>query len=92
MAFTSKRKRYAKCIISMALFFILAIAYMFMYSLQAGFNHANLFEDVDCTLFHLSLPSSQHFEVSDIEEGDLDPETIAIFRSKVLSNPIANTF
>ena len=63
MVFTSKRQKYAKIGVSVALFLILAIAYRFMFYLQEGFAHANDFEDIDCTLFHLSLPSHHYFEL-----------------------------
>lgn len=86
MANTSQQIFRNKMLVIILFSTILAICYKIQYKYQYETTYLGTFEDIDCNLYHNSLPSKYFFETTDIEEGDLDPETIKIFKDQVNAN------
>ena len=62
---------------------ILIICYKIQYKYQYETTYLGTFEEVDCSLYHNSLPSKFYFNEDEIEDGDLDPEIISQFKKEV---------
>lgn len=65
---------------------VLAVCYKIQYKYQYETTYLGTFEKVDCALYHNSLPSKHYFVESEIEEGDLDADTIKEFKARVNEN------
>lgn len=83
MAYTSQQLFRAKTLVVILFSTVLAVCYKIQYKYQYETTYLGTFEKVDCALYHNSLPSKHYFAESEIEEGDLDADTIAEFKATV---------